>query len=185
MRRRHFALLVLCLAALTPFLGFRLNAAAGPLPPLINLAPGTNRSTRPRARSAGDRTAAASRRWVRRARRGIAGIRSRCRRLSRSSVGTNPRRMNLNDDVVYRCLRLGPLHQRHPGRSRSLVRHHDRLHRTPPCVESSPARLPIQIDQDLGRAHHRSCYSSAAKWSQEIDARERLRGASHSMITRP
>ena len=25
--------------------------------------------------------------------------------------------MNLNDDVVYRCLRLGPLHQRHPGRS--------------------------------------------------------------------
>src|SRR3546814_329072 len=39
------------------------------------------------------------------------------------------RRMNLNDDVVYRCLRLGPLHQRHPGRSRSLVRHHDRLHR--------------------------------------------------------
>src|SRR5262245_21491196 len=36
--------------------------------------------------------------------------------------------MNLNDDVVYRCLRLGPLHQRHPGRSRSLVRHHDRLH---------------------------------------------------------
>ena len=38
------------------------------------------------------------------------------------------RRMNLNDDVVYRCLRLGPLHQLHPGRSRSLVRYHDRLH---------------------------------------------------------
>src|SRR5262249_46644326 len=38
------------------------------------------------------------------------------------------RRMNLNDDVVYRCLRLGPLHQLHPGRSRSLVRHNDRLH---------------------------------------------------------
>ena len=38
------------------------------------------------------------------------------------------RRMNLNDDVVDRCRRLGPLHQRHPGRSRSLVRHHDRLH---------------------------------------------------------
>jgi len=30
--------------------------------------------------------------------------------------------MNLNDDVVYRCLRFGPLHQLHPGRSRSLVR---------------------------------------------------------------
>src|SRR5213078_3491807 len=39
------------------------------------------------------------------------------------------RRMNLNDDVVYRRPRLGPLHQLHPGSSRSLVRHHDRLHR--------------------------------------------------------
>ena len=38
------------------------------------------------------------------------------------------RRMNLNDDVVYRCLRLGPLHQLHTGRSSSLVRHNDRLH---------------------------------------------------------
>jgi hypothetical protein len=36
--------------------------------------------------------------------------------------------MDLNDNVVYRCLRLGPLHQLHPGRSRSLVRYHDRLH---------------------------------------------------------
>jgi hypothetical protein len=36
--------------------------------------------------------------------------------------------MNLNDDVVYRCLRLGPLHQRHPCRSRSLVGHNDCLH---------------------------------------------------------
>src|SRR5262249_26142000 len=27
-----------------------------------------------------------------------------------------------------RPLRLGPLYQLHPGRSRSLVRHHDRLH---------------------------------------------------------
>src|SRR6266567_456522 len=38
------------------------------------------------------------------------------------------RRMNLNDDVVYRCRRLGPLGQLHPGRSRSLIRYHDRLH---------------------------------------------------------
>jgi hypothetical protein len=51
--------------------------------------------------------------------------------------------MNLNDDVVYRWLRLGPLRQRHPGHSRSLVRHHDRLHRSPRRVESSPAWLPI------------------------------------------
>ena len=79
------------------------------------------------------------------------------RQLSRDES----RRMNLNDDVVDRCLRLGPLHQRHPGRSRSLVRHHDRLHRPPPCVESSPARRrihPLSQDglsdkhfQDLGR----------------------------------
>src|SRR5262250_1399612 len=38
------------------------------------------------------------------------------------------RRVNLNYDVVYRCRRLGPLGQLHPGRSRSLVRHNDRLH---------------------------------------------------------
>jgi hypothetical protein len=36
--------------------------------------------------------------------------------------------MNLNHHVVYRYLRLGPLHQLHPGRSRSLVRHNDCLH---------------------------------------------------------
>src|SRR5262249_39995027 len=30
--------------------------------------------------------------------------------------------------VVYRGLRLGVLHQLHPGRSRSLVRYHDCLH---------------------------------------------------------
>src|SRR5204862_1296194 len=46
------------------------------------------------------------------------------RQLSRDES----RRMNLNDDVVYRCRRLGPLGQLHPGRSRSLVRYHDRLH---------------------------------------------------------
>jgi hypothetical protein len=33
--------------------------------------------------------------------------------------------MNLNDDVVDRCLRLGPLHQLHPGRSRRQVRYHN------------------------------------------------------------
>jgi hypothetical protein len=42
--------------------------------------------------------------------------------------------MNLNDDVVYRCLRLGPLRQLHPGCSRSLVRYHDRLHHLAPDV---------------------------------------------------
>ncbi|MGC1596278.1 MAG: hypothetical protein WA774_13055, partial [Candidatus Acidiferrales bacterium] len=44
---------------------------------------------------------------------------------------------------VYRRLRLGPLHQLHPGRSRSLIRHHNRLHRSPPCVEFLPAWQPL------------------------------------------
>src|SRR5438477_6798551 len=51
--------------------------------------------------------------------------------------------MNPNNDIVYRCLRLGPLHQLHPGRSRSLVRHHDRLHRPPPCVVKLGQRVPL------------------------------------------
>src|SRR5256884_1690859 len=51
--------------------------------------------------------------------------------------------MNPNNDVVYRRLRLGPLHQLHPGRSRSLVRHHNRLHRPPPCVVKLGQRVPL------------------------------------------
>ena len=71
----------------------------------------------------------------------IDGVRSRPTRSVRVeghsiSVRDESRRMNLNDDIVYRCLRLGPLHQRHPGPSRSLVRHHDRLHPAPPCIQS-------------------------------------------------
>ena len=46
----------------------------------------------------------------------------------RQFIRDESRRMNLNDEVVYRWLRLGPLHQLHPGRSRSLVRHNDCLH---------------------------------------------------------
>src|SRR5262249_52414044 len=46
------------------------------------------------------------------------------------------RRMNLNDDVVYRCRRLGPLGQLHPGRSRSLIRYHDCLHSAAISVRS-------------------------------------------------
>jgi hypothetical protein len=57
--------------------------------------------------------------------------------------------MNLNNDVVYRRFRLGPLHQRHPGRSRSLIRHHNRLHQAPPCIQSSPL-------------HHEACLAFAS-----------------------
>jgi hypothetical protein len=42
--------------------------------------------------------------------------------------------MNPNDDVVYRSLRFGSLRQPHPGRSRRLIRHDDRLHRPPACL---------------------------------------------------
>src|SRR4051794_18100067 len=53
----------------------------------------------------------------------------------RQLIPGESRRMNSNNHVVYRRLRLGPLHQLHPGPSRSLIRHHKRLHRSPPCVE--------------------------------------------------
>ena len=61
-------------------------------------------------------------------------------RAPRQLIPGESRRMNLNDDIVYRCLRLGPLHQLHPGRSRSPVRHNDRLHRSLPLCRhrSSP-----------------------------------------------
>src|SRR3954471_14713115 len=44
--------------------------------------------------------------------------------------------MNLNNYIAYRPLRLGPLHQLHPGRSRSLVSHHNRLHPAPPFMSA-------------------------------------------------
>jgi hypothetical protein len=48
--------------------------------------------------------------------------------------------MNLNDDVVYRCPRLGPLGQPDPRCSRGLIRHHDRPHPAPPGIQSLPSR---------------------------------------------
>src|SRR3954453_3835877 len=47
--------------------------------------------------------------------------------------------MHPNDDVVDRRLRLGPIDQLYPGHSRSLICCHNRLHRSPPCVELWPA----------------------------------------------
>src|SRR5947208_10593688 len=61
----------------------------------------------------------------------------------RQLVPGESRRMNPNNDIAVvrateagdrRPLRLWPLHQLRPGRSRSLIRHHNRLHRPPPCV---------------------------------------------------
>jgi hypothetical protein len=39
--------------------------------------------------------------------------------------------MNLNNDIVYCCLWLGPLCQFHPGCSGSLVGYNYRFHNTP------------------------------------------------------
>jgi hypothetical protein len=45
--------------------------------------------------------------------------------------------MNLNDDIAVvrafkagepRRIRIGSLHELHPGRSRGLIRHHNRFH---------------------------------------------------------
>src|SRR6516225_6428222 len=70
----------------------------------------------------------------------------------RQFIPGESRRMNLDNDIAVirareagerRPLRLAPLHQLHPGRSRSLVRHHDRLHRPPPCVVKLGQRVPL------------------------------------------
>jgi hypothetical protein len=54
--------------------------------------------------------------------------------------------MNLNENVVYRCLWLGPLHQLHPGGSCGLVRYHDRLHHLPPDVwDVVIFRIPLHM----------------------------------------
>jgi hypothetical protein len=53
--------------------------------------------------------------------------------------------MNLNDDIVYRRVRHWPLHQRHPGRSRSLIGHHNRSHVDTSLYQSSLARGPYLL----------------------------------------
>ena len=74
------------------------------------------------------------------------------------------RRMNLNDDLVYRRFRLGPLHQRHPGRSRGLVRHHNRLHPAPPCALIRPVADFL-------------CLGRASTGFTDLPARRRVRPA--------
>src|SRR4029453_13773106 len=80
----------------------------------------------------------------------------------RQLIPGESRRMNLNNDIAVvrareagerRPLRLGPLHQLHPGRSRSLIRHHDRLHRSPPLNQC------ISEVEPLGSRHSGSVSS--------------------------
>src|SRR5439155_26751578 len=71
----------------------------------------------------------------------------------RQLVPGESRRMNLDNDIAVvrareagerRPLRLGPLRQLHPGRSRSLIRYYDCLHRASPfCLTRAlPPRSP-------------------------------------------
>src|ERR1051325_7771679 len=77
------------------------------------------------------------------------------RRPTQLSVNES-RGMNLNDNVVDRWLRLRPLRQLHPGRSRSLVRHHYRLHLSPPCVAySAPQPAGPTLARCRGRRRKR------------------------------
>jgi hypothetical protein len=86
--------------------------------------------------------------------------------------------MNLNDDVVDRCLRLGPLRQRHPGGSGSLVRYHDRFHLdTPLCSprlcrtlgqRTAPRRLTRLACADAG-GEERSVWDIRAGLSAKRD----------------
>ena len=59
----------------------------------------------------------------------------------RQLITGESRGMNPNHDIVYRCLRLGPLHQLRPRRSRSLIRYHNRLHGSPPCAQFLDCRV--------------------------------------------
>src|SRR6516225_12470394 len=61
----------------------------------------------------------------------------------RQLIPGESRRMNLNNDIAIvrareagerRPLRPGPLHQLHPGRSRSLIRYYNCLHRASPSL---------------------------------------------------
>src|SRR5438034_10316441 len=56
--------------------------------------------------------------------------------------------MNFNDDIAVRAfkageprrIRIGSLHELHPGRSRGLIGHHNRFHLNTPLYQSPPTR---------------------------------------------
>ncbi len=76
------------------------------------------------------------------------------------------RRVHLHQHVVDRRLGLGPLGQCHPGRSRGLVRHHDRLHPAPPRIRSSP---PCRRREHLDYFVHHAIRPRA--WGRVMSAR--------------
>src|SRR6185437_16034949 len=76
-------------------------------------------------------------------------------------ISGEPGRMNFNDDVAVvralktgepRRVRLGPLNQRHPRRSRGPVRHHDRFHLT---ASLSNSHRPPRYDVTGGLSYPR------------------------------
>jgi hypothetical protein len=67
-------------------------------------------------------------------------------------IGREARRMHLHDDVVYRWLRLGTLHQLHSGRSRGLVGYHDCFHRNYLLLkQASVPRTPVGLKNLPGK----------------------------------
>jgi hypothetical protein len=67
--------------------------------------------------------------------------------------GGETRRMNLDKPIVPRRLRLWPLRQRHPSRSRGFICHHNRLHLDASLHRSfayTALRLPHLVTPDVG-----------------------------------
>jgi hypothetical protein len=79
--------------------------------------------------------------------------------------------MNLNNDVVDRRFRLGPLYQRHPGRSRSLVRHHDRFHLD--TSVSALAYTPLWVCNCYRRRTSMSYHADRCEESGRYDVQRR------------
>src|SRR3954467_13358786 len=110
----------------------------------------------------------------------------------RQLIAGEARRMNLNDHIAVvrareagepRRLRLGPLHQLHPGRSRSPVRHNDRLHRPPACVwyvvifriplqtsENRTAKLDAPMNSSASQARGSGRCDGTGRQSRSVDA---------------
>src|SRR5216117_80183 len=83
--------------------------------------------------------------------------------------------MNFNDDIAVRAfkageprrIRIGSLHELHPGRSRGLILHHNRFHVNTPLY-ISPRLRDIFGSQQHHRRHTSASYS-ASLWTNADD----------------
>jgi hypothetical protein len=95
--------------------------------------------------------------------------------------------MNLNEDVVYRCLRLGPLQQLHPGRSCRLVRHHDCFHHLPPDVwDAVIFRIHLQMGENrTAKIHGPMTFGYGTDAADSDECAPRKRRAEARSLTQP